>query len=92
MGEKTEFEELKKDLENLKYIEKADIENNEGNVLITVVDFTQEFMELMGKEYYEQREQMIKDIFKIFDKHNINIEEEEFEDNDTYFYIVSYLN
>lgn len=92
MGEKTEFEKLKKDLEKIKYVEKVDIEKTDETVLITIVDLSQDFLEIEGFNFFEQKRKLIKDIFKAFSDNNIRIEEEEFEDNDTYFYIVSYLN
>ena len=86
-----EFEKLKKDLEEIEYVEKIDIEKTDETVLITVIDIAEDFFELSGIEYFTARKSMIKEIFTAFSNNNIKIEKEEFEDNDTYFYIVSYL-
>lgn len=86
-----EFEKLKKDLEKIKYVEKVDIEKTDETVLITIVDLSQEFLEIEGFKFFEEQRKIIKEIFKAFSENNIRIEKEEFEDNDTYFYIVSYL-
>ena len=89
------LENLKKDLLKIKNVIKIDYDLsllNEGlKSIIILIDYEIP-NNLQSIQYFKELEQTKKEIFNIIQKYGIKIEFEEFEDNDTYFYIVSYSN
>ena len=89
------LENLKNDLLKIKNVTKIDYDLsllNEGlKGIIIIIDYKIP-NNLQSIQYFKELEQTKKEIFDTIQKHGIKIEFEEFEDNDTYFYIVSYSN
>lgn len=92
---KNNLTNLKKDLLKIKNVVKIDYDLsllNEGiKGIIIIIDYKIP-NNLQGLQYFKELEHTKKKIFDIIKKYGTDIEFEEFEDNDTYFYIVSYNN
>ena len=77
----------------IKYIKKVEFDKTSisDGVLITIIDLDEKINDLKILEFFEQKRILKKSILETFSKNNIDFQKEEFEDNETYFYIVSYL-
>ena len=87
---------LTHDLMNLQYVTKVDYDlygyYNGIYAPVTLVSFDIDVTdeEFSAVNYINAEEKLIKQVLDVMKSNGVNVELEEFEDNDTYFYIVAY--
>lgn len=89
---KDHLDKLEKDLKNIEGVTEVDFDLDgylDGiNAPITVVSY--DIKADNAIEYYKQKSDILNAINNVFIDNGVTIEFDEFEDNDTYFYLVSY--
>lgn len=92
-GIQKHLDKLEQDLLGVKYVTKVDYDltsYQDGiNAPIILVDYDIPFDIEVG-QWFKEKNKLKNIIIKTIEDNGVKVEKEEFEDNDTYFYIVSY--
>lgn len=92
-GIQKHLDKLEQDLLNIKYVTKVDYDlagyQDGMNAPIILVDYDIPFDIEVG-QWFKEKSKLKKSVIQVIEGNGVKVELEEFEDNDTYFYIVSY--
>lgn len=93
-GLKANLNKLEQDLMNIKYVTKVDYDlsgyYDNINGPITLVSYDIPNTEVTTRNYLAIKKDLKTQVLDVMKNNGVNVELEEFEDNDTYFYIVAY--